>query len=255
VVTVVDVGIVVPTLGTRPDYLELTLKSIRKAGLAHICIVAPSSCDFSELLRSGAIDAVVVDPGQGLPAAINAGLRSLPTEILYTTWLGDDDLLEPHSITLTSEVLRTSSAQFVWGQCRYINKYGKQIWLNKSGRWALALMRVGPNLVPQPGSMFTRKAYNELGGLDMKYGWAFDQDLFTKIGRNYMVRYLPQILASFRWHDGSLSAGLRDSSVTESSRIRTENLPKYLKPLSSVWEVPVRYAIRKAGLRMNRVSH
>jgi hypothetical protein len=250
----IDVGVVVPTLGTRPDYLELTLKAIRNAGNAYICIVAPSSCDFSDLLRSGAIDAVVIDPGQGLPAAIDLGIRSFPPEILYTTWLGDDDLLEPQSITVVSEALRGSTVQFVWGRCRYINEHGKQIWVNKSGRWALALMRFGPNLVPQPGSMFTRQAYNEVGGLDIKYGWAFDQDLFTKIGRKYSVRYLPQILASFRWHDGSLSAGSRDGSITESSRIRMENLPGLLRPFSSVWEVPVQYAIRKAGLRMNRLS-
>jgi len=250
----IDVGVVVPTLGTRPDYLELTLKAIRNAGNAYICIVAPSSCDFSDLLRSGAIDAVVIDPGQGLPAAIDLGIRSFPPKILYTTWLGDDDLLEPQSITVVSEALRGSTVQFVWGRCRYINEHGKQIWVNKSGRWALALMRFGPNLVPQPGSMFTRQAYNEVGGLDIKYGWAFDQDLFTKIGRKYSVRYLPQILASFRWHDGSLSAGSRDGSITESSRIRMENLPGLLRPFSSVWEVPVQYAIRKAGLRMNRLS-
>jgi hypothetical protein len=118
----------------------------------------------------------------------------------------------------------------------------------------MQLMRVGPNLVPQPGSMFSRHAYNEVGGLDSSYGWAFDQDLFTRIGRKFRVKYVQRTLASFRWHEDSLSAGSRDGSVMESSRIRVKNLPTMIKPFSSLWEIPVRFAIRQAGVRMNKAS-
>lgn len=249
-----DVGIVVPTLGMRPEFLDQTLRSIRRAGDAHICIVSPNSSDFSDLLCSGAIDSVVTDPGRGLATAIDTGIQSFGPEILYTTWLGDDDLLEPKSIEYAVSILRTGRAHFVWGQCRYINESGGQIWLNKSGRWAMQLMRVGPNLVPQPGSMFSRYAYQDVGGLDSTYGWAFDQDLFTKIGRKHRVEYINRVLASFRWHEGSLSAGSRDGSVKESSRIRVKNFPTIIKPFSSVWEILVRFAIRQAGLRMNKVA-
>jgi len=249
-----DVGIVVPTLGMRPDFLEQSLSSIRRAGPALIFIVSPDSCDFSAMLDSGAVDAVVTDPGRGLAAAIDAGIRSFPPEILYTTWLGDDDLLEEESILFVSNILRTNQAQFVWGQCRYINENGEQIWLNKSGWWAMQLMRVGPNLVPQPGSMFSRHAYNEVGGLDSSYGWAFDQDLFTRIGRKFRVKYVQRTLASFRWHEDSLSAGSRDGSVTESSNIRVKNLPLVLRPFSFLWEAPVRFAISQAGQLMNKAA-
>ena len=249
-----DVGIVVPTLGMRPEFLDQTLRSIRQAGRAQICIVCPDSCDFSDLLRSGAIDTVVTDPGRGLAAAIDVGIQSFVPEILYTTWLGDDDLLEPESIEYVASFLRTGRAQFVWGQCRYINENGVQIWLNKSGQWAMQLMRVGPNLVPQPGSMFSRHAYHDVGGLDSTYGWAFDQDLFTKIGRKYRGKYVKRVLASFRWHEGSLSAGSRDGSVMESSHIRVKNLPTLIKPFSSLWEIPVKFAIRQAGVRMSKAA-
>lgn len=247
-----DVGIVVPTLGTRTEYLEETLLSIRNSGEAHICVVAPASCDFSNFVTRGLIDSRVNDPGKGLAPAIHAGLKSFSTEIEFVTWIGDDDLLETGSIDLVANELRTGRYQFVWGRCRYISAEGDVIWINKSGRWAMALMRIGPNLVPQPGSMFSRFAYEEVGGLNFEYGWAFDQELFTKFGRMYSVKFLPKILASFRWHDGSLSAGARDGSVKESSDIRTANLPRLLRRISFIWESPLKWMISAAGSRMNR---
>lgn len=69
-------GIVVPTLGTRSKYLELCLRSIREAGDAYICIVAPDSVDLSRYLDLGLVDQRVSDPGTGLARAIDAGLRS-----------------------------------------------------------------------------------------------------------------------------------------------------------------------------------
>lgn len=39
------VGIVVPTLGERPEYLLECLQSIRKAGRAHVLLVAPNGFD------------------------------------------------------------------------------------------------------------------------------------------------------------------------------------------------------------------
>lgn len=249
-----DVGIVVPTLGNRTEYLEETLLSIRNSGEAHICVVAPVSCDFSNFVTRGLIDSRVDDPGTGLALAIHAGIVSFDSSIKFVTWIGDDDVLEPKSLNVVAEILRRGDSHFVWGRCRYIDSDGQQIWMNKSGRWAMALMRFGPNLVPQPGSMFSRQAYNEVGGLDPQYGWAFDQDLFTKFERNYPVRYVPQVLASFRWHQGSLSAGSRDGSITESSQIRVANLPRILRVISPLWETPVRFAIAFAGRRMNKRS-
>jgi glycosyltransferase involved in cell wall biosynthesis len=99
------VGIVVPTLGERPDYLEQCLKSIRKAGESHILIVAPKSFDNSGLISSGLVDSVIEDPGAGLPAAINQGIDSLPKSVEYINWLGDDDLPKPGSLSKCSDAL------------------------------------------------------------------------------------------------------------------------------------------------------
>jgi GT2 family glycosyltransferase len=147
------VGIVVPTLGNRPDYLERCLRSIRAAGDAHILLVGPPSFNSSDLKHSGLVDSLVVDPNAGLPAAINQGIKELPSHVEYVNWLGDDDLLTEGSLETTTRVLdNDAEAVMVFGSCDYINGDGQTVWVNKSGQWAVPLLRIGPDLIPQARS-------------------------------------------------------------------------------------------------------
>jgi GT2 family glycosyltransferase len=248
----IDTAVVVPTLGQRPDYLFESLSSIRAAGESLICIVAPSSADLSEIESAGLIDIRVDDPKTGLPAAINHGFNSLSTNIKFITWLGDDDLLEPSSITRTSALMRTDErASAVFGQCHYIDPSGIRILTNASGKWAVPLISFGPDLIPQPGSLMRRSAFDAFGGLRTDLGWAFDVDLFINLKRNGKIRYLKQPLASFRWHPESLSVGQRDGSVREASQVRIQHLPKLVRPFSVAWEPALRWATKRAGIAIN----
>lgn len=247
-----DVAVVVPTLGQRPDYLIDCLRSIRSAGNAHICVVAPPSANLNDAELLGLIDQRVEDPKTGLPAAINFGFQSLAQTIHYIAWLGDDDLLEPNSLELTTTVLRNEiKASAVFGGCHYIDPAGNLILTNMSGKWAVPLISFGPDLIPQPGSLMRRSTFDSFGGLRTDLGWAFDVDLFINLKRNGKVRYLKQPLASFRWHPESLSVGQRDGSVREASQVRVQYLPKLIRPISIIWEPFLRWATKRAGTALN----
>lgn len=246
------VGVAVPTLGTRPEYLIESLTSIRQAGSAHIVLVKPPTA----LIQQDAleiVDSVVEDPGTGLAAAINAAIRSLPADLALVTWLGDDDRLTPGSLTTAVDEMIATEACAVFGQCQYIDSGGSPLWLNKSGRWASPLMLVGPQLVPQPGSIFRRDDFDALGGLDESLKWAFDLDLLLKLRkRPGGLRFVKSPLAEFRWHQGSLSVGGRIGSVTEASTIRRTHLPQPFRAISRLWEPSLRWLILFAGARMNQ---
>jgi GT2 family glycosyltransferase len=247
------VGIVIPTLGTRADYLSQAVTSIRKATskAVYILIVAPNGVSIPENVE---VDDVVTDPGQGLAAAINHGMRSLPESVKYVNWLGDDDLLEPSAIDKATAALDGSSAPFVYGGCRYIDGAGRLLFVNRSGRWAVRLMKFGPQLIPQPGAMFRRNVFTESGGLDEQYKWAFDLDIFIRMSRQAHPVFIPHTLASFRWHDDSLSVGGRRGSVNEASAIRRCNLHPALRPFAFIWEPLVRQLILRAGGRIKPSS-
>ena len=243
-----SVGIIVPTLGKRPEYLRRCLESIRSAGQAHVLLVAPSTFDPMSLLPSDLFDQVVVDPASGLSAAINLGIESLPTSVEFINWLGDDDVLTEGSITTAARELEASkNVVMVFGSCDYINSAGEVVWKNRSGQWAVPLLRFGPDLIPQPGALFRREAFKQAGMLKPKYDWAFDFDLFIELSKLGKLKFVDQTLAQFRWHPESLTVEFRKKSVSEASQVRVSHLPKLLRPISLLWEYPVRQATLIAG--------
>ena len=245
----INCGIVVPTLGLRSEYLEQCLRSIRAAGDCHICIVVPQDIDLSKIDSEGLMDQRVNDPRDGLAKAIDLGLRSLPNSIEYINWLGDDDLLAPSSLNKASQYLDAHrDAIMVFGSCDYIDSDAHVLWKNVSGQWAVPLLRCGPCLIPQPGALFRAKAYQQVGGLRSDFKWAFDFELFIRFSKIGSIRYMPQTLASFRWHSDSLSVGGRQGSVLEASRARSIHLPVILRYFSFIWELPVRFVTKYAGI-------
>jgi GT2 family glycosyltransferase len=240
-------------LGERPEYLEQCLRSIRAAGDAYICLVSPKVLDYKQLLAQGLIDQLTPDSGGGLASAINAGIASLPETVEYVNWLGDDDLLKPGAIEVALDALATDSRVVaVYGACDYIDDSGAYIWTNKSGRWARHIIRFGPDLIPQPGALIRRSAFDSIGGLSNKFGWAFDFDMFIKLSEAGKLSYLPVTLASFRWHPDSLSVGQRRKSVAEASQVRKAHLPGLLRGISELWELPVRELTYRAGITVSR---
>jgi GT2 family glycosyltransferase len=200
------------------------------------------------------VDDIARDTGDGLAAAINLGISSLPSSVEYVNWLGDDDLLAPGAIDIAVSALDASDAPFVFGRCNYIDHAGRLLFLNRSGAWAVRLMRFGPQLIPQPGAMFRRSALASVGGLNEQFKWAFDLDIFIRLSRIAQPIFLPQTLASFRWHDDSLSVGGRRGSVNEASQIRRSNLHPIVRSFSLLWEPFVRQLILRIGQRIKTPS-
>jgi GT2 family glycosyltransferase len=215
-------------------------------------LVAPESFDSSGLKSDGLIDSLVIDQGKGLAGAINLGIQKLPDSVEFVNWLGDDDRLKTNSLETAVEALESAAEPvMVFGSCDYIDAQGNTVWTNKSGQWAVALLRFGPDLIPQPGALFRRSAFESVGGLRTELGWAFDFDLFIRLSKLGPVKFVNKSLASFRWHPESLSVEHRKKSVAEASNVRVFHLPAALRPISFIWEYPVRQATLIAGMRVS----
>ena len=244
-----NVAIIVPTLGTRNDFLRESLRSIRQAGNAYIVVVAPPAVATNEILSEFAVDQFVVDPGRGLVYALNRALLELPNDIAYVNWLGDDDLLAPSSIAMSQAVLETKpKVSFTYGQCKYIDDQGRTIGTNKSGAWASKVIFFGPDLIPQPGALIRRDDLTKIGNLNVSLTHAFDMDMFVKLLKNGEGFYIDSWLASFRWHNDSLSVKTRKKSVLEASKIRRSNFPIVLRQISLLWETPLSILVFSAGI-------
>lgn len=247
-----QIGVVLPTLGERPELILECINSIRKAGAHYIAIVSPH--EFPRDIES-LVDEVIKDPGLGLAAAINLGMEKMPERIEYSTWIGDDDLFEENGLSILAETMsRHPEASFVYGICTYVNVLGKVLGVNKAGNIAWRILQFGPDLIPQPSSLFKLRDFRHVGGLNQRYKNAFDFDLFLKLKKIGKARYVPVKVSKFRWHDGSLSVNQRWRAVVEASAVRRSQLSRGVRLFSILWEPPVILVTYFAGRIVNSRS-
>jgi hypothetical protein len=234
------VGVVVPTIGERPQYLDITLKSIREAGDSYIVLVGRKGFDATSYQESGLVDLYLDELEASVPNKINQGFKALPENIEYITWIGDDDLLAPGSLSVVVTALgKPEKPVLVYGHCQYIDSEGNDVLVKRSGSWAVPLLRFGPQLIPQPSAVFRRDAFEKVGGLSDKFQFAFDFDLFLKLTKLGKSVFVDQILSSHRWHATSLTYSRRWDSVKEASAVRVSNLSLAIRVISPLWELPV----------------
>jgi GT2 family glycosyltransferase len=209
-----SITMVVPTLGTRPAWLEACLYSIttQDCSRCRVIVVAPNAADLKVCHK---FDVEVERfEGVGLSRAVNYGWSLDPTSS-YISWLGDDDLLAPGSLAITSGFLdENPTCSMVYGRVRYIDAENKQLWFFRPTRFAAPYLRAGKNFVGQQGSLVRRTAVEKVGYLDPQLMNSMDQDLFTRLRKAGPRVYLPWELAAFRWHAGGITSlkGSRDES-------------------------------------------
>lgn len=256
-------GLIIPTIFSRPDYLPLAARSIKNSSECYLLLSSPPPNPAQQqivdrLLADGIIDAHQIERA-GLPLAekINDALRSLPESCEYIGWLGDDDLLAKESIELTKASLdQNPGAVMAYGGVDYIDNRGRLLFTNPSSQFHEKLLRFGPQLIPQPGALWRRDAFEKAGGLSGEFNLAFDFDLFLKLSKQGRLIHIPHTLASFRWHADSLSVKRRWVSVKEASQVRRKHYRGIMRLLWPVWEPVVMVATWLAGklvsLRLNK---
>jgi glycosyltransferase involved in cell wall biosynthesis len=251
--TETSVIVVVPTLGQRPETLSASLASVRgqRGVRAHLVVVVPSDATDARRTAVEHGATVVDDPRRGLSAAVNAGI-AVRAEETYYAWLGDDDLLEPGGLETLSTLLDDNpEAVVAYGACRYIDDQGRQVALSRAGGLATRLLPWGPDLVPQPASLTRVSSLVGAGEYDESLRFAMDLDMFLRLRRLGPFVSTKREVASFRWHADSLTVANRGLSLAESERVKRRHLPPRLRPLTPLWDVPVRVATRLAARQVN----
>jgi GT2 family glycosyltransferase len=244
--------LIIATLGQRPAFLAQTIESIRAQSVpVDLVIVGPlENQNLREISEHQTIP-LLPDPGS-LPEAINLGATQIQDHHEFVNWLNDDDLLEPNTLhTLMKALDKHPKATVAFGHCRYIDSEGKEVWVSKAGKLAPLILPWGPDLVPQPGMLVRSNAWKRVNGIDPSYSLAFDLDLLLRLKKIGPLIAVNHIVSSFRWHPDSLTVDDRNKNLIESERAKRNALPTALKPISPLWDAPVRWAIRKAA---NRVS-
>jgi len=243
-------GVVVPTLGTRVEYLSHCLRSLQ-SDQVYVVIVGPESLKGLLQERNLGYDDFLIElTGDPLATSINKAMARIPEDIPFITWIGDDDIL---NLENSLEVLRKYEKLkdvVVYGDCDYIDTSAHILWKNEPGRFAASLISMLPQRIAQPASFIRHSAWREIGGLNPRYKLAFDYDMFIKLSAIGKLSYSPTTLASYRWHPDALSVKARKFSVREASRVRQSTRPALMKILFTPLEITVMTATYLFGLWM-----
>ena len=246
---------VLPTLGDRLAHLERALRSVeaqRESADVSVVMVVPSGKKQARALGKKFGATLVDDPGEGMSAAMNAGLDTRLDEEFYI-WLGDDDYYLPGGVTVLANLLTSNpKAVVAYGGCHYVDDSDEVLWTSKAGSLAKRIVGFGPNLIPHPAALMRIDAVQIVGGYDESLRYAMDLDLFLSLRAQGEFVSTTEAVSAFGWQPESLTVSGRSASAEEARRIKRHHLPTWLLPLEPLWAYPVVWASALAAHRISK---
>lgn len=200
-------------------FIEETIQSVLAQDyprIEHIVVDGGSTDDTVEILRRYPSVRWISEGDQGQADAVNKGFGMANGEVFG--WLNSDDLYLPGAITAAVDVMRDTGCGLAHGGWRQIDESGNIMRELEAVPFDLRQQLDYANLVAQPGALFTREAFEAVGGLDVTFRYALDYELFLRIGARFDVRHVDRILAAYRYHPTSKTVAEAEGFVDETFR-------------------------------------
>ena len=220
--------VIVATLGERPS-LKATLVSIANQEINNleIKVVCPQSNleKVQELAQECNLSnfEIIHESGKGFSAAINQGYEALG-DFEYFCWLNDDDVLTTGSLERSINFLEDNkNFDAVIGTLGYLRKGKSKIMNNKVTQFNTVIAKIGPNIIPQPGSLVRRTSIRDARPVNEKYKYAMDLDMWLRILKFGKIGIIQEVQAVMHWHQDSITVSNRKKASIEAFQIRIRN--------------------------------
>jgi glycosyltransferase involved in cell wall biosynthesis len=217
------VSIVVPSYG-QGAFLEETLVSVLAQDyprLEVLVVDGGSTDDSVDVIRrhAGRLAWWVSEPDRGQADALNKGFARATGDLLG--WVCSDDTLLPGAVSAVVAALKAEPAALLaYGDAVVVDAEGRRGDLLPSRPWDLVeMVRTCQNHVVQPGSLFTRRAWELAGPLVVESHYYFDFELVLKLALAGSAVRLQQPLATYRLHAESKSTAGTLIKATDHQRL------------------------------------
>jgi glycosyltransferase involved in cell wall biosynthesis len=190
----------------------------------HIVTDAGSTDETIEVLKRYPHLNWTSEPDAGMSDGINKGF--LKASGAWLMWLNCDDYLLPGALAKVANfIVQHPDADVVHGDCAFIQedktlirrKYDTPV-----DEWDLLFVGC---VVPSTSCFYHRKIIDAGHLLDVNYKNAMDQQYYLRLMRlGYRFRYLPELLADFRWYDESTTMKNWQRMIDEGLRCRREHV-------------------------------
>lgn len=219
----------------QAQFIEATLQSVisqNYPNLEYIVIDGGSNDGSVEIIQRYAphLTYWISEPDAGQTDALIKGFAKSSGIIL--NWLNSDDLLLPNSLLAVSQAYQESQADIIVGEDLHF----------RGDRLDLPVFHFRPAnynypecyqfwksefRYHQPCTFFSKKIYEQSGGLNRDLHYLMDYDLYCRIlaQQDIKLTYLPQPLSAFRLHDSAKTARFKSKFLEEQHQIFDQNLP------------------------------
>lgn len=196
------ITIVTPSYN-QSRYLEQTIRSVLQQdypALEYFVIDGGSTDSSVEIIRrdESQLSGWVSEKDRGQADAINKGFQRATGE--FIAWLNSDDLYQPGAIRTAIETFQNHpEAGLVYGNVLSIDENGQPFNLQTFKPYHLKDL-MSFNIISQPAVFMHRSVLEQAGFLDLDYHLLLDHHLWLRMAALAPMVYIPETLASARYH-------------------------------------------------------
>lgn len=223
------ISIVIPIYNAG-KFLEKTLRSLLCNDLSgcEIILMDGGSVDSTaEIVEhySDLFSSVTMSPDEGQSDAINKGFDQATKDILY--WLNGDDIILPNTLNLVRQAFASNPQLDVLVGDAYMTELDfrpiNHFEFSKEAIRYDSLIDYAKNHLIQPSVFFSRRAWNEVGPLDLSLHYAMDADLFIGMSRKFDFQHIKEDIAYSVYHEDCKTRGKRAESISELAYVQARN--------------------------------
>ena len=225
------VSVIVPSFN-QGRYIRETIESCLQQdyGQLEVLVVDGASRDGTLQVLRGFDDSRLYwrsEPDRGVVDAVNKGLALARGGFL--TIQSSDDLFLPGAISAAVDRLQVdASLGLVYGDVEYIDSESRVTGASRAPEFSMDGYLGRFLYIPQPGTVFTRRALESVGGWREPYSYAADADFWMRVATRFRVVKLDRFVARYRYHpeqrDTQRSAIARDWAGAVSDLLATGDL-------------------------------
>ena len=213
------VGIVVPSYN-QGKYLERTLCSIienkKNIDIKLVVIDGGSTDESVDIIKKyeKEIDYWVSEQDAGQADAINKGLKQLQ-DCIYYMWLNSDDVYDDDmAVAKLVNYAKNNNYEVCYGKSHYINENDEVIGDYPTLKYSYK--KLGNRCyLSQPSVLFSRKAYQAVGELNVSLRMCLDYEYWIRLGRKFDFGYLEKYIGNTRIYADTKTSTMRMRSLEE----------------------------------------
>ena len=252
------ITIVTPSFN-QARFLEETILSVVNQGYANLeyFVVDDGSTDGSvDIIRKyeDRITWWTRQKNRGQTDVLIKGFARAKGDVLG--WINSDDVLEPGALEAAGLAYSSNPGSLVAGNVElFSDSSGPKRLLRPQNLNFEEMVKIwtGKAFFSQPGVFFPRRAYLEVGGLDVNLLYCMDHDLMNRLVRVCPVVYLDRVLPRAREHPASKTCSQSGHMTAEGCAVAR----RYLKEVAGGDSLSSRLLLKAYILRCaaGRVYH